>query len=63
MGFIDYWTGRKISKWMDKHPIESDAYFKEHNELSQLFIKHEIPFEEFEKCSNDLKEKYHWLDC
>lgn len=63
MGFIDYWQGRKISKWIDKHPKESDAYFKEHNELSKLFIDHKITFEEFENRSDELKEKYHWLGC
>ena len=62
MTFIDQRQAKEISEWCDKHPEESKNYFKEHSELSQLFISKKISYAEFKKHSDELKIKYKYLD-
>jgi hypothetical protein len=61
MKFIDHQHAKKISDWCNKYPGEAEAYFKEHSELSELFINHVISYDEFKQQSDQLKEKYHFL--
>lgn len=58
MSFISNQQAKDVTEWCEKHPKESEAYFREHSELSQLFISHSINYEEFKKRSDQLKNKY-----
>jgi hypothetical protein len=62
MSFIDQQHAKLISDWEKKHPIESEAYFAEHKEISKLFIDHKITYNEFHKRSDNLKTKYKFLE-
>lgn len=62
MTFIDNRQAMRLSAWCKKYPQEANAYFKEHSKLSQLFIAKKISFEEFEKQSIQLKDKYNFLE-
>jgi hypothetical protein len=62
MSFIDNRMAQEISKWEKKYPKEAEAYFREHQEISHLFINNIIPYDDFKARSYNLKEKYHYLE-
>jgi hypothetical protein len=62
MTFIDNQHAKEISEWCNKHQVESEAYFNEAEGLSQLFINHEISFDEFKKRIDEIKAKYKFLE-
>jgi hypothetical protein len=62
MSFIDQQHAKLISNWCEKHPKESEAYFKAHAEISQLFIQKKISYTEFHRRSNNIKTTYKFLE-
>ena len=62
MSFISHGQAEQIADWEKTHPEAAKNYYKEHSELSQLFINKKISYEEFKNHSDELKNKYKYLE-